>query len=282
MPPSFQNCQAICFYRPCWNSHERGPPVDQRKRYFAAWGENKTLLSQSFNRYFLFLNFDFCSLIFAINLTFSSSASVRCSKQYSRLGCLLPGPACCLGRHKVPQIHLSVGGYKKKGCVDVFAENFPGSHSEDSSYSTGVHSRKVKPYEMASLMAAASFSGSSVPMRILFPLLNRSSTASSPSMLYSHPRTYQRIPQPHHQPFRTCRQSAMSASGYVFQNTPGPNRIRTVCSLSVTVRLDIIKITTPPRSGTKARAIFSESRSCRLAASISKDTMTIEKRAIAK
>lgn len=35
MPPVFENDQVVCFYRPCWNAHERGPPAETREQKFA-------------------------------------------------------------------------------------------------------------------------------------------------------------------------------------------------------------------------------------------------------
>ena len=34
MPPRYQQLALIHFYRSCWNAHERGPPVKQRKGPF--------------------------------------------------------------------------------------------------------------------------------------------------------------------------------------------------------------------------------------------------------
>lgn len=34
MPPRFEHSQVGRFYRPCWNAHERGPPVGQMRPVF--------------------------------------------------------------------------------------------------------------------------------------------------------------------------------------------------------------------------------------------------------
>jgi hypothetical protein len=35
MPSRYTQDAVIHFYRPCWNAHERGPPVDQKRKEFS-------------------------------------------------------------------------------------------------------------------------------------------------------------------------------------------------------------------------------------------------------
>src|SRR5713101_2874786 len=102
----------------------------------------------------------------------------------------------------------------------------------------GVHIIAGMVFGSLPWMTSQSFCGSSVPMRYLFPFFMDSSTASSPDTLNSHwPRPIQWMPQPHNQHFLTGRHDRTSASHNRFPINPGPKRMSTNSSSTLTVRL---------------------------------------------